>query len=147
MMIPTFKILARALAAAALMTAGCSKDAPPPAAPAKLELLALQIRTLENVNDGRSVRVLVRRVDPKQFANDQYDTVVSLAEHPDDSVLSDQLLRPRSAIRLRLPLEPGVDVGVYFLFSKPVADSWKVLLPGDVGEATVVAQTNLAYAL
>lgn len=147
MMSTTFKILGRALVAAALTTTGCSKDAPPPAAPVKIELLTLQIRTLDNVNDGRSVRLLVRRVDPKQFANDQYDSVISLAQHPDDSVLSDQLMRPRSAIRLRLPLEAGADVGVYFLFSKPEADSWKVLLPANIGEATVVAQQNIAYVL
>jgi len=147
MMIVSLRNLARALFALALTTAGCSKDAPPPAAPAKLELLALQLRTLDNVNDGRSVRVLVRRVEPKQFANDGYDSIVALAEHPDGSVLADQLLRPRSSIQLRLPLEVGVDVGVYFLFSRPAADSWKVLLPGDIGEATVVAQTNVAYSL
>lgn len=147
MMIPTFKILRAAVAAAALTTVSCSKDVPPPAVPPKLELLALQVRTLDSANDGRSVRVLVRRVDPKQFANDDYDSVIALAEHPDGSVLSDQLMRPRSAVALRLPLEAGVDVGVYFLFSRPAADSWKVLLPGNIGEATVVAQKNIAYVL
>lgn len=147
MTIPTLRSLRLAVIAAAIIVASCSKDAPPPAVPPKLELLVLQVRTLDTVNDGRSVRMLVRRVSPKQFANDKYDAVVALAEHPDESVLSDQLLRPRSTIQLRLPLEAGTNVGVYFMFSQPQADSWKVLLPGNIGEVTVEAQKNNAYSL
>lgn len=147
MIIPNARLLRSAAIAATLLTASCSKDAPPPAAPPKLELMVLQVRTLDTVNDGRSVRMLVRRVSPKQFANDEYDAVVALAEHPDESVLSDQLLRPRSTIQLRLPLEAGTNVGVYFMFSQPRADSWKVLLPGNIGEVTVEAQKNNAYSL
>jgi hypothetical protein len=109
--------------------------------------LLLQIRALESVNHGRSVRMLVRRVKPKEFANEKYDAVVAIAEHPDDTVLADQLIRPRSVIQLRLPLEAGTDVGVYFMFSQPQADSWKVLLPGNSGEVTVEAQRNLAYLM
>ncbi len=126
---------------------GCSKDAPPPATPPKIELLLLQVRTLESVNQGRSVRMLVRRIKPKQFANEKYSALVTIAEHPDDSVLADQLLRPRSVVNLRLPLEPGSDVGVYFMFLQPEGESWKVLLPGDSGEVTIEAQRNLAYLL
>lgn len=147
MTIPTLRPLRLAAIAAAITLASCSKDAPPPAAPPKLELMVLQVRALDTANDGRSVRMLVRRVEPKQFANDKYDAVVALAEHPDESVLSDQLLRPRSTIQLRLPLEAGTNVGVYFLFSQPQADSWKVLLPGNIGEVTVEAQKNNAYSL
>jgi predicted component of type VI protein secretion system len=147
MIIPTFKTLAIALVASASITLSCSKDAPPPAVPPKVELLVLQIRALESANEGRSVRMLIRRVDPKQFANETYDSVVALAEHPDASVLSDQLLRPRSSVQLRLPLEADSNVGVYFLFTHLRADSWRVLIPGNSGEATIEAQRDMAYAL
>ena len=126
---------------------GCSKDAPPPAIPPKIDVLLLQVRTLESVNQGRSVRMLVRRVKPKQFATEKYAALVAFAEHPDDSVLADQLLRPRSSVNLRLPLEPGSDVGVYFMFLHPEGESWKVLLPGDSGEVTIEVQRDLAYLL
>src|SRR5690606_23355113 len=120
------------------LTLSCSKKPPPPAPP-KIETLNLQVRTTSGVNQGRSVRMLVRRVNPKQFANEKYKDIVALAERPDDSVLADQLLRPLSKIHLRLPLEDGANVGVYFLFTRPQTNSWKVLVPGKGGEVVVEA--------
>jgi hypothetical protein len=126
----------------------CGSKAPPPApapAPPKIERLTLNIRTVAAVNDGRSVRLVIRRVDAKQFLQETYAMLVAVAEKPDDTMLSDQLLRPNTSIQLTLPLEAGSSVGVYFFYAQPQAEGWHLLIPARLGEVTVQAQQRAAY--
>lgn len=135
------------LAALGLEACGSRPAAPVvPVAPA-LERLTLHIRTSAALNDGRSVRMLVRRVAARQFLAETYPVLVALAEQPDETILSDQLLRPRTAIQLRLPLEAGATVGVYFFYAQPQAESWRLLVPAKLGDATIEAQQHAAYLL
>jgi predicted component of type VI protein secretion system len=130
-----------------LLIACGSKAAPPAPAPVapKIERLTLNIRTVAAVNDGRSVRMLIRRVEAKQFLQETYAALVAIAEKPDSSLLSDQLLRPSTAIQLTLPLEAGSSVGVYFFYAQPQAEGWHLLIPARLGEVTVQAQQHAAY--
>ena len=124
-----------------------SRPTPAPAAAPEIDLLSLQIRTSAGVNDGRSIRMVIRRVTSKQFLTDTYPALVALAEKPDETILSDQLLRPNTSIRLRLPLEAGSSVGVYFFYARPQAESWRLLVPSGLGDATIEAQQHAAYLL
>ncbi|HYQ18321.1 MAG TPA: hypothetical protein VEQ58_21245 [Polyangiaceae bacterium] len=138
------------LALCALMLGpGCGSKTPPippaPPTPPKIERLTLDIKTVAGVNDGRSVRMLIRRVDAKQFLQETYAAVVAVAEKPDATLLSDQLLRPNTAIQLTLPLDAGSSVGVYFFFAQPQAEGWRLLVPARLGEVTVQAQQHSAY--
>jgi predicted component of type VI protein secretion system len=127
----------------------CGARPSAPAAPVvpKIERLTLHIRTTAGLNDGRSVRMLVRRVAAKQFLAETYPLLVALAEKPDETILSDQLLRPRTSIQLLLPLEAGSTVGVYFFYAQPQAESWRLLVPATLGDATIEAQQHAAYLL
>jgi hypothetical protein len=91
--------------------------------------------------------MVVRRVASKQFLTETYPLLVALAEKPDETFLSDQLLRPSTSIQLRLPLEPGATVGVYFFYAQPQAESWRLLVPAKLGDATIEAQQHAAYLL
>jgi len=132
-----------------LLVASCGSKtatpAPAPPAPPQIERLTLNIRTVAGVNDGRSVRLLVRQVAAKQFLTETYAAVVAVAEKPDDTLLADQLLRPSTSIQLTLPLVAGSSIGVYFFFSQPQADGWRLLVPAKLGEVTVQAQQHSAY--
>lgn len=137
------------LLVALLCLQACGSRPTPPAAPVvpAIERLTLHIRTTAALNDGRSIRMLVRRVASRQFLTETYPLLVALAEKPDETILSDQLLRPSTSIQLRLPLEAGATVGVYFFYAQPQAESWRLLVPAKLGEVTIEAQQHAAYLL
>ena len=132
---------------ACLQACGSRPPAPAPPAPPKIERLTLHIHTAASLNDGRSVRMLVRSVASKQFLTETYPTVAALAEQPDETVLSDQLLRPSTTIQMSLPLDAGASVGVYFFYAAPQAEAWRLLVPAKLGDVTIDAQRSAAYLL
>lgn len=109
---------ARSFALALTMTlglGGCHRDT-----------LVVSVRSPQDLNAGRPVRMLIRAVDQQEYVNESYVAVADKVVAKDDSVLYSAVIYPQ------LPLTALVktnekSVGVYFFFTQPGA-RWKTLL-------------------
>lgn len=87
------------------------------------------LRTTEQSNQARSLRVLVRSVDDQQFRAESYASVSALVIKPDASVLNSLVLEPKKQGSRAFWVKSSKDkpLALYFLYTAPTA-SWKVWL-------------------
>lgn len=87
------------------------------------------LRTTEQSNQARSLRVLVRSVDEQQFRAESYASVSALVIKPDASVLNSLVLEPKKQGARAFWVKSSKDkpLALYFLYTAPTA-SWKVWL-------------------
>ncbi|RKH18279.1 hypothetical protein D7X75_39695, partial [Corallococcus sp. CA031C] len=81
--------------------------------------LHLSVKAPSGTNQGRPLYMLVRKVDPKQFALESYGEVSARVFQPDADVLMSALIYPGTLQRLKVPLPDDAAVAVSFLFTAP----------------------------
>ncbi len=129
----------KAIIVATSLLGGCAKEgtsAVDVATEPQLDIL-LWISTSQLANDGRSLRMLVREVEPAAFEIEQYDSLVGLAVKHDETVIADRFLRPESDVGLRLRHAPEASIGAYFFFGNPRRDEWKILIESERDVAAI----------
>ncbi len=91
-------------------------------------------------NGAVPLRMLVRAVDPKDFASESYSEVASKITAPDASVLRAEVVYPGTlrTFYLKKPQKGGL--GLYFLFTAP-GGTWRTLLDSPL-PAAVRAQLD-----
>lgn len=97
---------------------------------ASAPVVQLRVDSASNVNDQRSVYVLVRAVQESDYRTESYDEVAAKVVHPDESVQDMAVALP--GVRLSFSLKPPPSkqrVAVYAMFERPVCGAWRVLLP------------------
>jgi hypothetical protein len=105
--------------------AGCHRD-----------IVFVTVRSPQDLNAGRPVRMLIRAVDHEDYVNESYVTVADKVVVKDDSVLYSAVVYPQ------LPLLASVkktekSMGVYFFFTAP-GSRWKTLLEMPLPHATEI---------
>jgi len=93
------------------------------------ERVQLRIDSAKNVNEQRSVYVLVRKVEDAAYRQETYDEVAARVMHPDESVLEMAVALP--AVPLEFSMRPPDKgrIAVYALFERPQCGQWRVLVP------------------
>lgn len=116
--------------AAALLLGGC--------APSQI---SLSIKSPPGTNLGRPMYMLVRQVDPKQYANEAYSEVAAKVGAPDETVLQTAVIYPGTIQRFQVktPKEGGA-MAVSFLFTAPDGN-WQLLLSPQTTTAVDVELT------
>jgi len=104
-----------ALAALALLS-GCSASK-----------ISLSIKSPPGTNLGRPMYMLVRQVDPKQYANEAYSEVAAKVGAPDNSVLQTAVIYPGTIQRFQVKAPTEGALAVSFLFTAPDGN-WQLLL-------------------
>lgn len=101
----------------------------------------LNIKAPPGTNLGRPMYMLVRQVDPKQYANEAYSEVADKVGSPDKSVLQTAVIYPGTIQRFQVktPKEGG-PVAVSFLFTAPDGN-WQLLLSPEAQSAVDVELT------
>ncbi|MCY1042022.1 hypothetical protein OV208_11910 [Corallococcus sp. bb12-1] len=102
------RLLARCIPAALCLLTGCQAST-----------LHLSVKAPSGTNQGRPLYMLVRKVDPKQFAIESYGEVSARVFQPDADVLLSALIYPGTLQRMKVPLPDGAPVAVSFLFTAP----------------------------
>jgi hypothetical protein len=94
-------------------------------------IVQLHVASASNVNDQRSVYVLVRSVQESDYRMESYDELAAKVVHPDDSVVDMAVALPGVPLSFTLkgPAKPKQRIAVYALFERPVCGAWRVLLP------------------
>ncbi len=93
-------------------------------------LVQLRVASASNVNDQRTVYVLVRSVQESDYRMESYDEVAAEVVHPDESVLNMAVALPGVPLSFSLPMPVKAQrIAVYALFERPVCGAWRVLLP------------------
>jgi len=87
----------------------------------------LQVKSPSGTNLGRPMYMLVRQVDPKQYANETYSEVAAKIGAPDPSVLQTAVIYPGSIQRFQIKAPKEGTVAISFLFTAPDGD-WQLLL-------------------
>lgn len=92
--------------------------------------LRVKVRSSSDVNDQRSVYVLVRTVEESEFRLESYDEIAAKVLNPDDSVQDVAVVLPGSSLSFSLKLPPAKKrIAVYAMFERPLCGAWRVLLP------------------
>ncbi|WP_434300401.1 hypothetical protein [Corallococcus exiguus] len=81
--------------------------------------LHLSVKAPSGTNQGRPMYMLVRKVDPKQFAVESYGEVSARIFQPDADVLLSEVIYPGRLQRMKVPLPDNTPVAVSFLFTAP----------------------------
>lgn len=93
-------------------------------------VLRLQVDSASNVNDERSVYVLVRTVQESDYRMESYDEVAAKVVHPDESVVDVAVALPGVSLKFSMLAPPAKKrVAVYAMFERPACGAWRVLLP------------------
>jgi hypothetical protein len=92
-----------------------------------LDTLYLTVRSPDDMNAGRPVRMLVRAVDQQQYVNESYQQVADKVVARDDSVLESAVVYPNVPVTARVKKPSSKNVGVYFFFTQP-GPRWKTML-------------------
>jgi len=87
----------------------------------------LSIKSPVGTNMGRPLYMLVRQVDPKQYANEAYSEVAVRVGTPDDTVLQTSVIYPGTVQRFQVKAPKDGSVAVSFLFTAPDGN-WQLLL-------------------
>jgi hypothetical protein len=87
----------------------------------------LSIKSPVGTNMGRPLYMLVRQVDPKQYANEAYSEVASRVGSPDETVLQTSVIYPGTIQRFQVKAPAAGSVAVSFLFTAPDGN-WQLLL-------------------
>jgi hypothetical protein len=103
--------------AALLLLSGCAPS-----------LVNLSVKAPPGTNLNRPMYMLVRKVDPKQYANEAYAEVASKVGSPDDTVLQTAVIYPGTIQRFQVKAPTEGAIAVSFLFTAPDGN-WQVLLP------------------
>jgi hypothetical protein len=97
----------------------------------------LRVDSAANVNDQRSVYVLVRTVQESDYRMESYDEVAAKVVHPDESVVDMAVALPGVPLSFAMKTPPAKKrVAVYAMFEHPVCGAWRVLLPEKAPEQT-----------
>lgn len=88
----------------------------------------INLRGMEDSNQGRPLQVLVRSVQAESFRTETYGELAQLLIKPDPSVLRVVTVEPSQKRRLWIRAPSNKPVALYFLFSATTG-SWKMLLP------------------
>jgi hypothetical protein len=101
----------------------------------------LSIKSPPGTNLGRPMYMLVRQVDPTQYANEAYSEVAAKVGAPDDTVLQTAVIYPGTIQRFQVktPKEAAA-VAVSFLFTAPDGN-WQLLLSPPVTSAVDIELT------
>lgn len=102
--------------AVAALAAGCG--------PSQINL---SIKAPPGTNMGRPLYMLVRQVDPKQYANEAYSEVATRVGTPDNTVLQTAVIYPGTIQRFQVKAPKDGAVAVSFLFTAPDGN-WQLLL-------------------
>lgn len=91
--------------------------------------LRLTVNANSETNQGRPLRVLVRKVSEAQYRSESYASVAALVITPDASVVRSFIVDPRSRYKRSfwVKSESSTPLGLYFLYTGPTA-SWKMWL-------------------
>ncbi|HZI16421.1 MAG TPA: hypothetical protein VE153_39010 [Myxococcus sp.] len=89
--------------------------------------IALSVKSPPGTNLGRPMYMLVRQVDPKQYANEAYSEVAAKIGAPDKSVLQTAVIYPGTIQRFQVQAPKDGSVAVSFLFTAPDGN-WQLLL-------------------
>jgi len=115
------------------MSAGARRRSVPGAALALLAGCAsghinLSVKSQPGTNMDRPMRMLVRKVDPKQYLNESYPEVAAKVSFPDPSVLMPpEIIYPGTVQSIDLTVPKDGPVAIYFLFTAPDGN-WEFLL-------------------
>ncbi|MDC0713595.1 hypothetical protein POL68_34335 [Stigmatella sp. ncwal1] len=102
--------------------------------------ISLSVKSPPGTNLGRPMYMLVRQVDPKQYANEEYSEVASKVGSPDKSVLQTAVLYPGTIQRFQLKAPEEGSLAVSFLFTAPDGN-WQLLLSPPIPTAVDVELT------
>lgn len=106
----------RLTALSALLLGACAPSA-----------INLNVKSPPGTNLGRPMYMLVRQVDPKQYANEAYSEVADKIGSPDDSVLQTAVIYPGTIQRFQVKPPKEGALAVSFLFTAPDGN-WQMLL-------------------
>ncbi|HEX8704164.1 MAG TPA: hypothetical protein VF815_35355 [Myxococcaceae bacterium] len=81
--------------------------------------LQLSIKAPPGTNQGRPLYMLVRKVDPKQYAIESYGEVAPRVFQPDENVVMSELIYPGTIQRLKVKIPEESPLAVSFLFTAP----------------------------
>jgi hypothetical protein len=81
--------------------------------------LNLRVKAPPGTNQGRPLYMLVRKVDPKQYAVESYAEVASRVVQPDASIILSELIYPGTLQRLKVKIPQDSPLAVSFLFTAP----------------------------
>jgi hypothetical protein len=116
----------------ALAVTGCNRDT-----------LLVTIKSPQDLNAGRPVRMLIRAVDQQEYVNESYLAVADKVVVKDDSVLYSAVVYPQ--LPLMVSVKKGEkSIGVYFFFTQP-GSRWKTLLEMPLPHVTEIrlSQSNI----
>jgi hypothetical protein len=106
-----------------LYISGCGKGA------VKIDELVINVISDKQINDGRSVYIVLRTVNRMEFMVENYDGISDMvfANPQDNSVIANQMILPgkNEVIHIQKPEKNGI--GIYALFSTP-GDNWKIMI-------------------
>ena len=89
--------------------------------------VSLSIKSPPGTNLGRPMYMLVRQVDPKQYANEAYSEVAARVGAPDNTVLQTAVIYPGTIQRFQVKTPKEGALAVSFLFTAPDGN-WQMLL-------------------
>ena len=89
-------------------------------------MLQLTVTSDGDVNQQRTLYMLIRTVDAKQYLTESYATVAAQVVTPDASVLASKVLLSPPPSPLKIPITDAKPLAIYFLFTTPAGD-WKTL--------------------
>jgi hypothetical protein len=101
----------------------------------------LSVKSPVGTNMGRPLYMLVRQVDPKQYANEAYSEVAARVGAPDETVLQTSVIYPGTIQRFQVKAPEQGSVAVSFLFTAPDGN-WQVLLSPPLARAVDVELTT-----
>lgn len=102
--------------------------------------VSLSIKSPPGTNLGRPMYMLVRQVDPKQYANEAYSEVAARVGAPDNTVLQTAVIYPGTIQRFVVKAPNEGAVAVSFLFTAPDGN-WQLLLTPPLPPAVDVELT------
>ena len=89
--------------------------------------LSLSVKSPPGTNLGRPMYMLVRQVDPKEYANEAYSEVAAKVGAPDNTVLQTAVIYPGTIQRFQVKAPQAGAMAVSFLFTAPDGN-WQLLL-------------------
>lgn len=81
--------------------------------------LQLRINAPPGTNQGRPLYMLVRKVDPKQYAAESYGEVSTRVVQADPSIVHSEIIYPGTLRRLEVKVPQDSSLAVSFLFTAP----------------------------
>lgn len=90
----------------------------------------VRVDSAPDTNGGQPFYMVVRSVEPAQFATEGYDVIAQkvFATPSDPTILATEVIYPGVARKVTLEKPGALPVSVYFLFTRP-GDRWKTTRP------------------